>query len=112
MDDYVRLINRTEDFINSHLDEKITISDLSTNVNLSKFHFHRIFSKFHNETLKQFIVRTKMERSAMFLLVRGDISITEIAFRYGYSESSAYSRTFKKYFGITPLEYRRARNVD
>lgn len=53
-----------------------------------------------------------MERSAMFLVIRVDISITEIAFRYGYSESSAYSRAFKKYFGITPLEYRRARNVD
>ena len=112
MNNYIRLINKTENFINSHLDKQITIDDLSSNIHLSKFHFHRIFSNFSNETLNQFIVRTKMERSAMFLAVRTDISITEIAHRYGYSESSAYSRAFRKHFGITPLEYRRARNVN
>ena len=112
MDDYIRLINKTENFINSHLDKQIRIDDLSKNVNLSKFHFHRIFSKFSNETMKQFIVRTKMERSAMFLAIRTDISMTEIAHRYGYSESSAYNRAFRKHFEMTPLEFRKARNVN
>ena len=51
-----------------------------------------------------------MERSALFLTVRKDISITEIALRYGYSETSSYSKAFKQYYGISPLEYRKARN--
>jgi len=51
-----------------------------------------------------------MERSALFLTIRKDISITEIALRYGYSDSSAYNKAFKQYYGMSPLEYRKARN--
>lgn len=110
MEEYIRLINKTEDFINSHLDMKITIDELSKNINLSKFHFHRIFSRYSNETVKQFIIRIKMERSAVFLTVRQDISLTEIAQRYGYSDSASYSKAFKKYYSVSPSEYRSARN--
>lgn len=110
MDDYIRLINKTEDYINKHLDEKITLDDVARHVNLSKFHFHRCFSKYSSETLKQFIVRTKMERSAIFLAMRTDVSITEIAQRYGYSDSGSYNKAFKRYYHMAPLVYRTARN--
>lgn len=108
----MRLIYKAEDYINAHLDGKITINDLSKYIGISQFHFHRIFREFSNETINQFIIRTKMERSAMFLAIRTDISITEISQRYGYSESSAYIRSFKRYFSVTPSEYRKARNVN
>ncbi|WP_099203493.1 helix-turn-helix transcriptional regulator [Miniphocaeibacter massiliensis] len=110
MEEYIRLINKTEDFINSNLNKNITLEDLAENINMSKFHFHRIFSKYSDETIKQFIVRTKMERSAIYLLVRKDINITEIAGRYGYSDSSSYSKAFKKYYKISPSKFRIARN--
>lgn len=43
----------------------------------------------------------------MYLAVNSEISITEIAFNYGYSESSAYNRAFKKHFGISPSQFRK-----
>ena len=110
MNEYIRLINKTEDYIENNLDKKITLDDLANNINLSKFYFHRIFKKYSQETIKQFIRRIKMERSALFLTIRKDISIIEIALRYGYSDSSAYNKAFKQYYGISPLEYRKARN--
>jgi len=110
MDEYVRLINKTEDFIETNLDKKITLDEVARNINMSKFHFHRIFKMHSHETIKQFIRRIKMERSALFLAVRKDISITEIAFRYGYGDSSAYNKVFKTYYGVSPSEYRKARN--
>ena len=37
-----------------------------------------------------------------------DISLTEIAFLLGFSESSAFSRAFKRWMGVSPSEYRKA----
>ncbi|MDP3387316.1 MAG: helix-turn-helix transcriptional regulator [Eubacteriales bacterium] len=107
IDDYKRLINKTEDYIETNLDKRITLTDVANNANFSEYHFHRIFSKFSNETLKQFITRIKMERSAIYLAINSDISITEIAFQYGYSCSSSYNKVFKKHYGVSPTEFRK-----
>lgn len=95
IDHYTRLINKTEDYIEINLDKQVTLSDAAKNVNLSEYHFYRLFSKYSSETLKQFITCIKMERSAIFLAINSEISVTEIAFKYGYSSSSSYNRYLK-----------------
>ena len=107
IDHYRRLINKTEDYIETNLNHKITLSDVANNVNISEFHFHRLFSKYSTEALRQFITRIKMERSAIFLAINSEISITEIAFKYGYSSSSNYNKAFKKHYSISPTEFRK-----
>lgn len=104
---YTWLINKAEDYIETHLSEKITLTDISNELGISKYHFHRIFSQGSNETLSDFITRIKMERSAVYLSVNLEITVTEISLLYGYSESSAYNRAFKKHFGMSPLQFRK-----
>ena len=109
---YFRLINKTEDYIEQHLKQPISLSDLANNANLSEFHFHRIFTKYSTETVNEFITRFKLERAAIFLRVNPRTSIIDIALEYGYNGPSSFSRSFKKHFGISPLKYRKtARNV-
>ena len=103
---YNRIINKTEDYIETNMSKKITLKEAAANVNMSEYHFHRIFKKYSKETLNEFVLRFKLERSAIFLVVNKSISITEIAYNYGFSESSSYSRAFKKHFGISPLKFR------
>ena len=105
-----RLINVTEDYIEQHLSEKITLEKLASHLNISKYYYHHLFSQNSNETLTKFITRIKMERSAIFMIVCKNISITQIAYQYGYSDSSSYSKAFKRHFKISPQEYRKARN--
>lgn len=106
-DDYTRLINKTEDYIEINLGKQITLTDVAKNVSYSEYHFHRLFSKYSSETLKQFITRIKMERSAIYLAVNSEVTITEIAFRYGYNNSSSYNKAFKKHYGMSPTEFRK-----
>lgn len=107
MREYTWMINKAEDYIETHLAEKITLEDIAKELGMSKYHFHRVFSKHSQETLNEFVTRIKMERSAMYLWVNKNISITEIALLYGYSESSAYNRAFRKHFGMSPLQFRK-----
>lgn len=108
---YLRLINKSEDYIEEHLSEAISLSDLAKHANFSEFHFHRLFKEYSTETLKSFITRMKLERAALFLSINQSISLTDVSLNYGYTEGSSFSRAFKNYFGISPSEYRiRARN--
>jgi hypothetical protein len=43
------------------------------------------------------------------MIVSRDISITQIAYQYGYSNSSSFSKAFKRHFNMSPQEYRKAR---
>jgi AraC family transcriptional regulator len=106
MENYIRLINKTEDYIEANLDKKITLKELAANVHLSEYHFHRIFKKFSQETLNNFITRIKLERSGIYLKVNRDITITEIAYGYGYCDSSSYCKAFRKHFGKSPSQFR------
>lgn len=85
--------------------------NISNNVHLSKYHFHRIFREKSLESIHQFVSRIKLERSAVVLVTNQNLSITDIAMQYGYSETSSYCRAFKKHFNMTPIQYRLARNV-
>ena len=107
MDNYIRLINKTEDYIETHLDRRLTLAELAKNAHLSEYHFHRLFKRYSSETLNGFITRVKLERSGIFLRVNRSVSITEIAYRYGYSDSGSYSRAFKKHFGVSPARFRK-----
>ena len=108
---YLRLINKTEDYIEQHLKEPVMLSDLAKNANLSEFHFHRIFRKYSSETVNEFVTRFKLERAAIFLCLNPKLSITAIAMEYGYNDSSSFSRTFKKHFGVSPLNYRKQQEL-
>ena len=104
---YNWLINKAEDYIENHLSEKIKLSDIAHDLGISEYHFHRIYRNSSTETLNQFMTRIKMERSAIYLLVNQKITITEIAFRYGYNDSSSYNRAFRKHFGRSPTQFRK-----
>jgi AraC family transcriptional regulator len=108
---YHVLINKAEDYIENNLDKRICLEDIAKDIGISKYHFHRIFHSQSDETIAQFIARIKMERSGIYLVVNREISITEIAYRYGYCDASSYNKAFKKHFGTNPTEFRNRKNI-
>ena len=105
--DYIFRINKTLDYIEQNLEKSLTLDELADAANFSKFHFSRIFHSFIGETLFQFILRLRLEKAASLIKANKNNSISEIAFRCGFSDISIFSRNFKNYFKISASQYRK-----
>ncbi|HPS26243.1 MAG TPA: AraC family transcriptional regulator [Bacteroidales bacterium] len=104
--EYIARINRVMDYIEKHLNEDITLDKIAQIACFSPFHFHRIFSTLTNETISAFIQRIRIEKAARQLRSGENSSISEIANNCGFGSVPHFSRTFRKYFGLTATEFR------
>ncbi|WP_299675343.1 GyrI-like domain-containing protein [uncultured Tenacibaculum sp.] len=92
-------------YIEENSSTKLLLEDVASKAHFSPFHFHRIFKAITGETFNNFIVRKRIEKSADYLLHKPDKSISEIAFSSGFSSISSFSRTFKKFYGMSPKQF-------
>ena len=91
-------------YIQTHLDEDLTLESLAKMTFFSPIHFHRIFKGMFGETVIEHIRRIRMERAAN-RLVLGVSSVTDASFDAGYETVESFSRSFKKMFGCPPSKY-------
>ncbi|MEK7016027.1 AraC family transcriptional regulator [Bacillus sp. FSL R9-9410] len=104
--EYLRRVYKVQDYIESHINDSLSIEDLANVAGFSKFHFHRIFKGMMDEPLSRYVNRLKLERATHLLIYRTDMTITDIAYYFGFTDSAVFSRTFKSYYGVSPSHYR------
>lgn len=92
-------------YIQTHLDGDLSLDNVAQIGELSPFHFHRIFQETTSETLKQYTQRLRLESAAYQLKIRND-SILDIALNNGFQNHETFSRAFKRWFGVSPKQYR------
>lgn len=92
-------------YINSHIDEGLTISDIAKNINISKSVLYRQFNTVLGCTPIKYITEKRIE-AAKKLLASTDLTVEEIAAKTGYSSVAYFCKSFKKYSGTTPTSYR------
>lgn len=104
--DYRSRVNRFFKFIDENLESDLSLNMISEIAFFSPFHFHRVFKFITGETLNVYVTRRRIEKLALDLLHK-NTTTTETAHKYGFSDNSSFSRTFKKYYGISPTEFRK-----
>ncbi len=88
------------------LGEPMGIDDLARAAGLSRFHFHRVFRQSVGEPAGAFVERLRLERAA-FLLLAGEITITELAWEVGFRNPETFARRFRARFDVAARDYRR-----
>jgi AraC family transcriptional regulator len=99
-------IRRVKTFVEEHLDQSISIRDLSGVARLSSTHFARAFKHSFGEAPHAYIVRRRLRR-ARHLMLAGDIALSELAFACGFADQSHLCKVFRRTTGITPAAWRR-----
>lgn len=92
-------------YVKDHLMEKIYLTDLAEELEVSASYLSRVFSESMGIPLQEYIQREKMEAAAGQLATT-DETISGIARRFGFQSPSAFSTVFKKWKTISPSAYR------
>lgn len=87
---------------------ELSLEKVSEIAAYSPFHFHRIFRLITDETVQNYITRKRIEKSAFYLALRKNLSVKDIYYQFGFSNHSAFNKTFKKYYGKSPSEFRKS----
>ncbi len=83
---------------------KLKMEDICKVASISESTLYRRFVKYYNITPKQYLLNQKLS-FAMNLLIKGDLSIKEIALLSGFVDDKYFSRAFKTHFGYPPSKY-------
>ncbi|MBQ0051824.1 MAG: AraC family transcriptional regulator [Treponema sp.] len=98
-------IRRAIDYISSHLNVQIRIRDISEHLSISEKYLSALFKKETGMSIVAYIEQRQME-AACQMLTYSDFTYAEIADNLAYCSQSYFSKIFKKYYGMTPMQYR------
>ncbi|MFC0190173.1 AraC family transcriptional regulator [Fictibacillus aquaticus] len=108
--DYVACIQRSIDYIEEHLDRRITLNELAEIACFSPFHFHRVFHVMVGEPVMDYVRKRRLSAAAVRLLATDD-KVIDIAFDVGFHYHESFNRAFKKCFGVSPKQLRQRGSV-
>lgn len=93
---------RAQGFIREHLrDPELSIDQISTALRCTKRYLHMLFSD-RGMTVSDYIWQARLNHCRQELESQSGKTITDVAFSWGFSSSSHFSRVFRKYFGVVP----------
>lgn len=102
---YLPHLNIARTFMEENMHRKMLLQEVASAAHLSEFHFHRIFKSVTGETVKDYLMRLRLERAAT-QLKHSNRDVGTIAFENGFDNHETFTRAFKRDFGITPSDYR------
>jgi AraC family transcriptional regulator len=100
-------LKRVCDYIETHLDDRLTLTDLAEVACLSPYHFSRSFKQAVGVGPQRYVMRRRLER-AKTLIRSTNQPLAEIAHRTGFADQSHLTSIFRREAGVTPGRYRAA----
>ncbi|MFJ9737226.1 GyrI-like domain-containing protein [Streptomyces sp. NPDC101166] len=99
-------LNQALDHLEACLDREIDMTEVARIAAVSEYHFRRLFSALAGMPLPVYVRRRRMTLAGAEVLA-GDLTLLDVAVRYGYSSGEAFARAFRSVHGVGPGEARR-----
>lgn len=108
--EWAEAISKAIKYIEEHITEDITMYDVAGYVNVSPFYFHKGFSILCGYSIAEYIRNRRMALAGEEL-IGGDITVTELAMKYGYDSPDSFTKAFSRFHGNTPLTVRKDKTM-
>ena len=105
------MVKETQAYMESNMQEKISVEQLSARFAVGRRNFDRRFIKATGNTPVEYLQRVKIE-AAKKAFETSRKTINEVMYEVGYSDVKAFREVFRKVTGMSPLEYRRRYNKE
>ena len=104
---YIDTVQKVLNYIENNIRDNFTLEELSERFSFSMFHFNRIFKATSGEPVMEYVKLRKLESAAQALISGG--RIVEVALDHGFGSQEAFTRSFKKTYGMSPGRFVRER---
>ncbi|MFE0508584.1 GyrI-like domain-containing protein [Streptomyces sp. NPDC058964] len=99
-------LNQALDHLEACLDREVDMAEVARIAAVSEYHFRRLFSTLAGMPLPVYVRRRRMTLAGAEVLA-GELTLLDVAVRYGYGSGEAFARAFRSVHGIGPGEARR-----
>lgn len=99
---------RVLDYVEMHLGEPLSVSEMAAIACLSPFHFSRSFKRSIGMSLHRYVLARRIERARQ-LVLQTDLPLTDIAAATGFDSQASFTVRFRRELGVTPGKLRRSR---
>jgi AraC family transcriptional regulator len=93
-------------WIEHHLDQPLTLDQVAAQAGLSPFHFSRLFTARMGRSVMAHVRARRLVRGARRLCDEPDLQLVDLAFDCGFESQEAFTRAFKRVFGVAPGRFR------
>ena len=101
-------LKKIDQFVDDHIEERISLSELASLVGLSRMHFAYQFRQSTGQRPHEYVIRRRIGRSQQ-LLKRSSATVLDVALSVGFETQSHFSTVFKKVVGDSPAKWRSSR---
>ena len=99
-------LKQIENRLRSSFLEKLTMASLAASVGVHPVHLSRSFQKYYHCTIGEYLRNLRIDYASV-RLCKTDLEIAEIALQAGFSDQSAFAKTFKRLTGYSPAQFRK-----
>ncbi len=100
---HILLLKKINDYCQNHYTEQISLDDISSACNYSKYYFSHIFSAVTSMSFSDFLSAFRVEKAKE--MFRYDTTVSKVAYECGFNNLRSFNRAFKKHTNTTPSEY-------
>ncbi|MBQ8281283.1 MAG: helix-turn-helix domain-containing protein [Lachnospiraceae bacterium] len=102
------VVNKIIKYLNDNYDKKISLDQIASNMYLSPVYISKMFKEKTGDSPINYLIRIRLEKAKEMLESDTNESIKQIAANVGYDDVYHFSKLFKKYYGISPLNFKRS----
>lgn len=101
----VEAVGKMQEYIQSHINDPISLRDLALLCGVSPWHASRIFKELMGKTPFEYIRALRLSQAALKLRDE-DVKVIDVAFDYVFNTHEGFTRAFSRQFGINPSDYK------
>lgn len=105
------MIEEAKNYIEENLAKEVSLEEVADMLGLNPSYFSQYFKLKTNETFIQYRIKRRMEKAKRLLEI-SHYRITDISHEIGYADHPHFTKTFKKFVGVSPSEYRRMLGIE
>ncbi|WP_299335001.1 AraC family transcriptional regulator [uncultured Psychroserpens sp.] len=102
--------HQIKSYIENHIYDKFSLEELSKLANINKFGFSKKFKLLTGMTPMNYVLMRKIFSSKA--LIKSNLELTEVAYQYNFTDIAHFSKTFKRFIGISPKRYQESLQLE